>query len=236
MFTFEFLHFTWGKDTFPTQSKQSTGFLLRTKASDLEVLILILVMIPCHPPALSPLQRVAEWDSGGHRSTPSTALWPPQLKSTRSHPCCTQLGWFPVSPSWGARRLSKSALAPPESPSPWHCQTPPTPAALPLPQLRLLPFEPIGIPKLPQESPGTMSLKDSFFSWTASLTTSVHHGVRGLLPLEALETLWPPDTASASTKEAVNIVHSGTNLTLSSLPYLWRHSQSFSLTWLWLFF
>ena len=37
------------------------------------------------------------WPNFRHQSTPSTALSPPQLKSTRSHPCCTQLGWFPVS-------------------------------------------------------------------------------------------------------------------------------------------
>ena len=34
-------YFTWGKDSFPSQSRQTTGFLLRTMASDLEVLILI---------------------------------------------------------------------------------------------------------------------------------------------------------------------------------------------------
>ncbi len=33
--------FTWGKDSFPTRSGQSIGFLLRTTASDLGVLILI---------------------------------------------------------------------------------------------------------------------------------------------------------------------------------------------------
>ena len=54
-----------------------------------------------------------------------------------------------------------------------------------------------------------MSLKDSFFSRTASLTTGEHHGVRGLPPLEAPKTLWPQNTAAASTMEALNIVHSG---------------------------
>ena len=52
-------------------------------------------------------------------------------------------------------------------------------------------------------------LKDSVFSWTASLTTSVHHGVRGLPPLKAPKTLWPQDTATASTMEDLNIDHSG---------------------------
>ncbi|KAJ8008626.1 hypothetical protein DPEC_G00106830 [Dallia pectoralis] len=33
--------FTWGKDSFPTRSRHSTGFLLRVMASDLEVLTLI---------------------------------------------------------------------------------------------------------------------------------------------------------------------------------------------------
>ena len=34
-------YFIWGKDSFPNQSRQTTGFLQRTMASDLEVLILI---------------------------------------------------------------------------------------------------------------------------------------------------------------------------------------------------
>ncbi|AWP07927.1 Hypothetical protein SMAX5B_001237, partial [Scophthalmus maximus] len=54
-----------------------------------------------------------------------------------------------------------------------------------------------------------ISLKDSFFSWTASLTTGVHHGVRGLPPLEAPKTLRPQLTAAASAMEALNISHSG---------------------------
>lgn len=59
---------------------------------------------------------------------PLNAKW--TKKKKRSHPCCTQFGWFPVSPCWGAGWFSKSALALPESPSPWPRWTPPTPAAL----------------------------------------------------------------------------------------------------------
>ena len=60
--------------------------------------------------------------------------------------------------------------------------------------------------QVPQDN---MSLKDSFFSRMVSLTTGVHHSVRGLPPLEAPKTLWPQDTAAASTMEALNIIHSG---------------------------
>ena len=44
---------------------------------------------------------------------------------------------------------------------------------------------------------------------SASLTPGVHHSVWGLLLLGAPKTLWPQDTAAASTTEALNIIHSG---------------------------
>ncbi|KAK0156272.1 hypothetical protein N1851_000419 [Merluccius polli] len=51
--------------------------------------------------------------------------------------------------------------------------------------------------------------KASFFSRTASLTTGVHHGVRGLPPLEEPKTLRPQLTTAASAMEALNTAHSG---------------------------
>ncbi|KAK5881868.1 hypothetical protein CesoFtcFv8_020510 [Champsocephalus esox] len=53
------------------------------------------------------------------------------------------------------------------------------------------------------------SLKASFFSRTASLTTGVHQEVRGLPPLEAPRTLRPQLPAAASAIEALNTDHSG---------------------------
>ncbi|KAM4595954.1 protein shisa-9B-like [Polymixia lowei] len=52
------------------------------------------------------------------------------------------------------------------------------------------------------------SRKDSFFSRTASLTTGVHHDVRGLPPLEAPRTLRPQLPLAASAIEVLNIDHS----------------------------
>ncbi|KAL7876212.1 hypothetical protein AOLI_G00111750 [Acnodon oligacanthus] len=49
------------------------------------------------------------------------------------------------------------------------------------------------------------SLKASFFSLTASLTTGVHQGVLGLLPRQA--SFWPRLCLAASTMEVLNRVH-----------------------------
>ncbi|XP_059902154.1 uncharacterized protein LOC132453327 [Gadus macrocephalus] len=54
-----------------------------------------------------------------------------------------------------------------------------------------------------------ISRKASFFSRTASLTTVVHHGVRGLPPLEEPKTLRPQLATAASAMEALNTAHSG---------------------------
>ena len=58
--------------------------------------------------------------SGVPQSVPSNALTLHQLRSTASHPYCTQLGWFPASPSWGVGQFSRTTLVPPESPFPWR--------------------------------------------------------------------------------------------------------------------
>ncbi len=50
--------------------------------------------------------------------------------------------------------------------------------------------------------------QDSFFSLTASLTSGVHHRVRGLPPRQAPETLRPHLREAASTMEVENMVHS----------------------------
>ncbi|CAL8285253.1 unnamed protein product [Boreogadus saida] len=54
-----------------------------------------------------------------------------------------------------------------------------------------------------------ISRKASFFNRTASLTTGVHHGVRGLPPLEEPKTLRPQLATAASAMEALNTAHSG---------------------------
>ncbi len=125
-----------------------------------------------------------------------------------SSPCRTQLGWSSVFPVWAARWFSRK--------TPWY-QTkfllhgfsevlPHFPHASPQSQLRLPSSMSIGSLQLPLYL--TIACAGRPFSYVKWLPC-VHHGGRGLPPLEALMTLRAQLSAAASAMEALNIDHCG---------------------------
>ena len=128
--------------------------------------------LPCNP------------DSGVPQGVSSSVRLPPQLRSTECHPYCSlhSLAGSPFPPPWVPDGLQKNLCRP----------------KILLHGLFKLLLHPLlslrhgsGPSSLSYTATASRVLwnnifhKASFFSWTASMTTGVHHRVLGLPPLEA---------------------------------------------------